>query len=928
MSVARPYVMRFGGWLATACLVLAGCNKVSAPTETVASAKELLKSEQPAAAVIQLKNVLQADPKSGEARFLLGQAFALQGDHKSAIVELRKALELGYSDTATVPLLARAMLDFQQHKALIKEFESVRLNDDRAQGKLLSTLALALAREGGISRASASIEDAERFAPDDNAVLLAKARVLALRGKVDEALTIVDALNRREPKAVEPWLLKADLLLFAKNDRPSAEKAYQAALSLQPNRMALHQTLFAMYAAANDLAAAKRQQEAMAKLFPNHPQTLFAAAQLAAVDGDFKKARELTQGSLKFLGESPLVLQFAGYVELALNSLTQAEKLLSKAIQLEPASRRARQLLATVHLRSNSPGKAIDILRPVLDSQRPDAESLALMAEGYLQLGDAKTAEQLFTQAGSLKPDDSRVRTALALLQVGKGKADMAFDELRATAASTADTFPDMALISAYIHKKDFDAALKAIDSLQKKSANSPLPELLRGRIQLALKRTEQARESFSKALTKDPVYLPALAALASMDLADGKPKEAEQRFADSLKANPQNLVATLAVAELKIRGGAEREEIVKLLEGAVRNHPSEVSARLKLIRYLTSIGDTKAALSAAQSGVAANAENPILLMSLGELQAADGDVNQSITSFGKAAAAMPRSATPLLKLVAAQLAVKDTASAEKSAKRAFELEPTSVAAVRALATVLGAQKRVGEVVALARQFQRTSPKSPAGYQLEGDALLLLKSDDAALKAYRKGLEQTGGGILPEKVMQLLGRLKGPAEAKRFYDEWQAKHPSDDGLPMFLGNSALAAGDWTTSEMHFREVLRLNSGNSAAMNNLAWTLAKASKPGATEWAEKAVAANPGSLSYLDTLAYALASERKFPKAIETAKTLVSRAPNLPASRLSLARVYVMAAEKQLAKVELDILEKLSDKSLANKEVDDLRKAVQ
>ena len=99
------------------CAGLVGCSKES-PDALIASAKSYLDKGDPKSAVIQLKNALQANPESGEARFLLGKAFLQADDPVSAAVELGKASRLKYPDDAVVPLRARALLQQAEAKKI------------------------------------------------------------------------------------------------------------------------------------------------------------------------------------------------------------------------------------------------------------------------------------------------------------------------------------------------------------------------------------------------------------------------------------------------------------------------------------------------------------------------------------------------------------------------------------------------------------------------------------------------------------------------------------------------------------------------------------------------------------------------------------------------------------------------------------------
>ena len=89
-------------------LVLAACSEK--PEAMIISAKDYLAKNDRNAAVIQIKNALQADPQMPEARFLLGTTLLDGGDPVGAELELRKAYDLKYPQDLVVPPLARTLL--------------------------------------------------------------------------------------------------------------------------------------------------------------------------------------------------------------------------------------------------------------------------------------------------------------------------------------------------------------------------------------------------------------------------------------------------------------------------------------------------------------------------------------------------------------------------------------------------------------------------------------------------------------------------------------------------------------------------------------------------------------------------------------------------------------------------------------------------
>jgi Flp pilus assembly protein TadD len=255
--------------------------------------------------------------------------------------------------------------------------------------------------------------------------------------------------------------------------------------------------------------------------------------------------------------------------------LAQAEKYLSQALQFEPRLLAARRLLAQTFLRSGQPAKALATLQPLVEQANVSAAVLATAADAHLQNGQLPEAEALFTRAAKLAPDDTRIKTALALAQIAKGNTQGGFAELESIAASDSGTYTDMALVSARLRQKDLTAALKALDRMQGKQPDNAVPHHIRGQIMVQRKDFAAARASFEKANALDPRYFPALASLVDMDVYDKKPEAAIARMEAELAREPRNYRALGILASLRQRTGAEPESIKALLTAAVKAAPT-----------------------------------------------------------------------------------------------------------------------------------------------------------------------------------------------------------------------------------------------------------------------------------------------------------------------------------------------------------------
>jgi putative PEP-CTERM system TPR-repeat lipoprotein len=896
-----------------AAMALLGACSGKDEAALLASAKQYIDKRDHRAAVIELKNLLEKNPQSGEARFLLGQALLETGDPAGAEVELRRALEFRHPDAAVVPVRARALLAMGQPRKVLDEYGSLDLKDPLVDIELQVALAQAHAALGSLDEARAAVDRALGISAVYGPAVLMDARLKAASGDRDGALSTTDGLLARAPDNTDALQFKADLLLYGKGDRAGALALYRRALELRKDLVDAQASIFSVLLADKDLEGAKRQLDALRQARPNHPRTRFMEAQLAYANGDLKQAREILNVVRRSAGENLRVLQLSGAVEFQLGALTEAEISLARVLQLAPGSTDARRLLAEVHLRQRQPAKALAVLKPLLEAPSPMAEVLALAAQAHLLNGDAKTAQQLFARAAQIKPDDKRLNAAVALSQLSKGNADAAFSELEKLAASDQGRSVDLALITARLQRREFDGALAAIEALARKQPDSPVPGLLRGQVMMAKRDSAAARKAFEGALAKDAKYLPAVSALAALDLQDKNSAGAVQRFDALIKADPKNGRARLAYAELKQRLGAPDTEVSKLLADAVAADPSDPQLRLAQIDFLSRSRDTQAAaMNAAQAAVSALPDNADVLERLGRLHLAAGDRQQALSAFSKVTTGQPDRASGHLGVASVHLAGSDTDEAMRAVRKAVEVEPDSAAAHRMLISMLMQARQPQKALEAARQLQQRRPADGLGFLAEGDIEASQKRWEPALAAYKTALTKNDPGaaaIRLHATLNLAGR--GP-EASRYAETWLKDHPQDLAFRFHLGDQALAAGDLPLAETRYLEVLKAQPENALALNNVAWLKMKQNKPGALDFAERAVKAAPNQPPLMDTLAMVLSQEGQHAKAVELQKQVVAKAPQLPGFRLNLAKIQLAAGDRTQARQVLQELVALKD----------------
>ena len=899
--------------LAVLCLPLllaaAGCSR-DTPQSYTESGRKFLDKKDPAAAAIQFKSALQLDAKQVPARVLLGRALLEAGDLPGALIELNRALDQGAPASDVVPMLSRALLLTGDDKKLTGTYGTLTLPDKRAQAELKTNLAASWGALGDRDKTVAATAAALAADPDYAPAQVMQARLLAGEGKFSDALALLVKVNASDPRLVDAWLLKGEILDTVQRDAKAAGEAFRQALTIEPRNAQAHVALIQQSIRIRDFATARKQAEALRAVQPKHPLTVFLDAQLAFLDGKPQVARDGVQKLLRAFPSSGQLLVLAGAVESQLNNLMQAEAHLSKAVQLNPQGGLARRNLAEVYVRLGQSGKAIDVLKPMLELPKPEAEVLSLAGDAELRQGNAAAAESYFQRAAKAAPDNVRLQTAVALAQMSRGDSERTFGQLQSLSARSSDTYADDAIFSARMKRREYTQALAALDVIAKKQPDRKDVAELRGRVQIARQDYPAARSAFEQAIQRDAGNFSAVMGLVAADVAENKLDLARKRLDEAIKAEPRNTYALLALAEVRARANAPLDEVKRILGDAIKLAPTDSTARLALINYTLQKKQFKDALVAAREAASAMPDDPRVLDAVARAQLASGDVEQAITTYRRIAANEVNAPMAYVRLASIFNAAGRRPQAESALNKALELRPDLVAAQVALVDLLQGSGRRNDALAFTRKMQADRRTQLAGYLLEASIHERAKAVDLAAAAYRNGLAKVDDSELARGLYRLLlDNNRGPA-AEQFGAGWIKAHPDDAAFEYLLAGADINQNRLPLAVERLTRVLAAYPDNALAHNNMAWVQMQMNKPGALDHAKRAAELAPNQAPILDTLASALLQAGQSAPALTAQRQAIQLAPQDQMLRLNLARIAVKAGDKATARTELERLKAL------------------
>jgi putative PEP-CTERM system TPR-repeat lipoprotein len=854
------------------------CSKGDSTEQHLARANEFIATEKYKSAVIELKNALQQDNQSAEARYLLGKVYLESGDVLSAEKELQRAIELGWPGEDITPLLARALLA-QGEYGRVRKLDETGLPSEAAAA-LLAAQSVAALSQGDSLDAEALANKALEKAPTSTEALLAKARVLSSRGDLAGADAAVEQVLSANPEYGPAWGMRGDILM-AKRDYEGARTAYDRAIRFQPNdyNSLFKRALLALQLA--DYETAQADADALLKRAPRHPGANYVQGLIHYQGGRYKDAVTSLALAEPASNQYPLVLFFLGSAQLMEGNTAQAAAMAARFHNLAPDSVRGRKLLATIRLQQGNNDAVQELLRPVIDADPDDVDALNLMANALLRDGKTEEGITLLSKVAELQPDSpvAQVRLGAGLLMSGQGE-DAAQHMETALEINPEFQQADILLVLNHLKSQDYPAAIEAAEAYRRRHLTSVTPYNLLGKVYQQAGQPDKAREAFENALSLDANDPAANHNLAQLAIADNDLATARKHYQTILEARPDFQPAFIQLAMLDAREGKE-QAMLGHLEQALSADPKGIQPRLLLARYYLGKGRAEQVAPLFANLDKAQQQSPevLRLMALAQLSSKDSEAAQF--TLEQLLQSTPDTASVRHMMAMAAAGSGDQQRAEKELRRALELDENYVPSRIALARLTfnrGSSEEFAEHLA---KLKTLAPDAP-------DVLLL-----EAAASHRQG--DTAGAIaLADKAFQVapssttaiaLANYKATGGdvdgALTVYNDWLQDHPDDLAVRMSTANTLQMYDREAEAARHYEEVLKADADNAVALNNVAWIVREQDPEKALEYARRASTIAPDSGEVLDTLAVIEYLNKDYKRASRTIERALKAVPDNP-----------------------------------------------
>ena len=491
-------------------------------------------------AVIEYANAVRIDPKFGEARLKLAEAYERMGNIQAAFPEFIRAAD-ALPNNRDVQIKATELLLLAQRfdDAKARATTVLQKNPKDVDAILLRANAMAQLRE--LEGAVEEIEDALAIQPGEGRAYLTLADVQVRGGQKQEAEASFRRAIELQPSAPNPRLAYANFL-WTGGRASEAEQEIRQAITFEPRHLLANRMLAAL------LAATKRAGEAEVPLkvvadASDRPGAKFELAQYyvnaGRADEAIKLLTELSKGQNTFARAELMIAELEYRKGDVQNAHSRLDNLLSRAPNDGPALALKAQWLG----RENKLDQALDRAKAAVKADPQLIQAHYVLGQVHSQRREVPDAIKAYTEVLRLNPRVVAAQLELSRLNGLAGNRDAALryaEEARQGAPSSVEA--RIALVRTLLVRRELDRAGVEMAELMRAVPKNAAVHALNGSLLSMRNNPTAARAAFEQALAINPGNLDAVRGLIALDVSNKQFDSATKRVEAAVSRQPDNV--------------------------------------------------------------------------------------------------------------------------------------------------------------------------------------------------------------------------------------------------------------------------------------------------------------------------------------------------------------------------------------------------
>jgi cellulose synthase operon protein C len=880
-------------------------------------------------ALIQLKNVLQQDPKNLPARILIGRTYLRIGDAEAADKELRWARSLGADEELIILPMTSALLMNRMFDKMLSNRIGSKWSPS-VQAELLTLHGQAYTALHKFSQAEQSFERALTLIPQNMNALSGFARLYLAQGQFENALEAIQQALAQTPNDAGNLYIKGEIRRRS-DELEKAKVSYNAALAANP----LH--VPSLYGRASVSIALGKYDSALAdidkvnEIRPPHMYSEFIRARILLHLNKnlehkvaLKNAYTLMRGyDRKVLSRNLQLLYLAGLISYALNNHQDAYNYLSEYVAKKPFNSNAQTVLASILIAQNKVKEAIEQLTTARAVAPDNPHILRLLGMAYVKIGDFRRAATTFENAITKTAKASSLHSLLAMSKVGLNKRNDAIIGLQ----SALETEPNarragLMLGLLLLQEKRYPEVLVLANGILKKEPDNAVVHNMKSVALWGSGDTDSALISAKRSVALRPNYVLARSNLAKIELSLGNLDAAKKNLTSIMNLPHAGVQPMIELAQIA-RSESRLDEAVLILEKARIKAPNNKPLQLALIDMYRQTGRLDDAIEYTRELRNKDPENLSVLERMGRIELAGGNKTKAALIFIRMAEIAPANGRFHERIAQYMVQSGDLDAAHRTLVRAMAIDldyrGTLVSLIR-LETKMG---RLESALRRANIFIKQHPKTAIGHTLKGDVLSQMNQHSAAAAAYAAGLKlNKSGTLLMRRYLAL--RKSGVANLPiKSLTDWTKQNPKAFDVRKFLAEAYIDAKQSDKAKKQYESLRESLPKDPDVLNSLAWLYYETGDKRALATAEQAYDAAPSNPLILDTLGWILLENKTTTaRGLKLLRAAFARASRNTTIRYHLATALAQAGRKDEA---LDHLNELIKSRLKDKNIENAKK---
>ncbi len=421
-----------------------------------------------------LRDAIAADPKDVQPRIGLVMIFLAQGRNAEAEQVARDA-KASIADNANgYRMLGNYYIWANDVPRALAEYAALKTRYARDY-QIKKTYTQLLILSDRLDEAEALNTEVLSVVGFDAEALVEKGEILIRRGKPNDAVSpLQQALRSDNENYLAHFYLGMALGMIG--DLVGAEREWNDAARLQPNRAEPQLLLANLAARKEDLNLFNRSTARIMQLAPNSAASLVLKASSAIAHRDLPAAEGFFKQAIAAEPKNALPYTGLGELRLVQRNFAEGERLLTQALELEPGNSRALQMLLGLWTSKGENAKALERVNQQI-AKAPTNSNYYLML-GVLQYNqkDYPAAEKSFQVALQLSARNNDAWRFLGQSQATRGAVEQTLVTYQKWAdAMTGEPLPYVLMGQIYDEKGDWKKAQEFYTKALARDTDNPI---------------------------------------------------------------------------------------------------------------------------------------------------------------------------------------------------------------------------------------------------------------------------------------------------------------------------------------------------------------------------------------------------------------------------------------------------------------------